>query len=117
VIPTCKQETDVSETWIRIVIYKAENPTDTSVIDYMRKSVQDVVRRLEKSPGFQLGYWGNNTAEGRMAAVTYWSSKDSIEKASASLAELHQERASRGITVERAHNVQLFTGAPVDSMT
>lgn len=106
----------MSETWIRIVIYKADDPSDPATVEYMRKSVQDVVRRFEKCPGFQLGYWGNNSAEGRMAAVTYWSSKDSIEKASAALAELHQERAERGIRVERAHNVQLFAGARVDSL-
>jgi heme-degrading monooxygenase HmoA len=107
----------VSETWIRIVIYKADDPSDPANVEYMRKSVQDVVRLLEKAPGFQLGYWGNNSVEGRMAAVTYWSSKDAIEKASASLAQLHQERAERGIRVERAHNVQLFAGARVDSLT
>jgi hypothetical protein len=105
----------VSETWIRIVIYKTENDTDPETVDYMRKSVQEVVRRLEKEPGFQLGYWGNNAAEGRMAAVTYWSSKDSIERATASLAELHKERAARGIVIDRAHNVRLFAGTPVES--
>jgi heme-degrading monooxygenase HmoA len=108
---------NVSETWIRIVIYKTDNAGDAAAIDYIKKSVQEVVRRLEKAPGFQLGYWGNNAPEGRMAAVTYWSSKDAIEKASASLSELHKERSARGISIERAHNVQLFAGAPVESLT
>lgn len=105
----------MSETWIRIVIYKTDNP-DEAALDYMRKSVQEVVRRFEKEPGFQLGYWGNNPAEGRMAAVTYWSSKEAIERASASLAELHKERAERGLVIERAHNVQLFGGAALESL-
>ncbi len=106
----------MSETWIRIVIYKTEEKDDPAVLDYMRKSVQEVVRKLEKEPGFQLGYWGNNVPEGRMAAVTYWSSKDAIERATAALAELHKERAARGITIDRAHNVRLFAGTPVESM-
>ncbi|MGQ0845645.1 MAG: hypothetical protein ACT4QF_16095 [Sporichthyaceae bacterium] len=104
----------MSETWIRIVIYKTEGPADSAAVDYMRKSVQDVVRKLEREPGFQLGYWGNNAEEGRMAAVTYWSSKDAIERATASLIELHRERASKGIVVDRAHNVRLFAGTPAD---
>jgi heme-degrading monooxygenase HmoA len=105
----------VSETWIRIVVYTADDPSDAATVDYMRKSVQDVVRRLEQAPGFQLGYWGNNSTDGRMAAVTYWSSKEAIERASSSLAELHRERANRGIRVERAHNMQLFAGTPLNS--
>jgi hypothetical protein len=105
----------VSETWMRIVVYAADDPSDAAAVDYMRKSVQDVVRRLEQAPGFQLGYWGNNSAEGRMAAVTYWSSKETVERATAALAELHHERAQRGMRVERAHNVQLFTGTPLNS--
>ncbi|HEX3830052.1 MAG TPA: hypothetical protein VHV82_22535 [Sporichthyaceae bacterium] len=105
----------MSETWMRIVVFATDDPSDAATVDYMRKSVQDVVRRLEQAPGFQLGYWGNNTAEGRMAAVTYWSSKEAIERASASLAELHRERAQRGIRVEREHNVQLFAGTPLNS--
>lgn len=105
----------MSETWIRIVIYKTDGETDPSATEYMRKSVQEVVRKLEKEPGFQLGYWGNNVPEGRMAAVTYWSSKDAIERATAALSELHKERAARGIVIDRAHNVQLFAGTPVES--
>lgn len=106
----------MSETWIRIVIYKTET-ADESAVDYMRKSVQEVVRKLEKEPGFQLGYWGNNATDSTMAAVTYWSSKDAIERATASLSELHKERASRGIVIERAHNVRLFAGTPVESLS
>lgn len=107
----------MSETWIRIVIYKTEDPADAGSVEYMRASVQDVVRLLEREPGFQLGYWGNNAEEGRMAAVTYWSSKDAIERASAALNELHRERAARGIVIDRAHNVRLFAGTPVESLS
>ena len=107
----------MSETWIRIVIYRCEGPADAGSVDYMRKSVQDVVRILEREPGFQLGYWGNNAEQGRMAAVTYWSSKEAIERASAALTELHQERAARGIVIDRAHNVRLFAGTPVESLS
>lgn len=101
-----------AETWIRIVIYKADRPDDEKVVEYMKKSVQEVVRMLEKQPGYQLGYWGNNKSDGTMAAVTYWSSKSAIERAAESLAGLHAEREGYGIKVDEVHNVRLFSPIP-----
>lgn len=106
----------MSETWIRIVIYRTDEHTEQAV-EYLRRGVQDVVRMLEKQPGFQLGYWGNNPKEGRMAAITYWSSKEAIQRATAALSELHKERADHGLLVDRAHNVRLFAGNPVEAVT
>jgi len=105
-----------SETWIRIVIYRIEGRPDVAAIEYMKSSVQEVVRRLETQPGFQLGYWGSSPETGTMAAVTYWSSRDAITRATASLTQLHAERAAQGLVVHKAHNVRLFAGASVGAL-
>jgi hypothetical protein len=106
----------MTETWIRIVIYRIEGRPDIAAIEYMRASVQEVVRRLESQPGFQLGYWGSSPETGTMAAVTYWSSRGAITSAETSLNQLHAERAAQGLVVHKAHNVRLFAGASVGAL-
>jgi hypothetical protein len=106
----------MTETWIRIVIYRIEGRPDVGAIEYMKSSVLEVIRRLESQPGFQLGYWGSSPETGTMAAVTYWSSRDAIKRAEASLSRLHAERAEQGLVVHKAHNVRLFAGASVGAL-
>jgi len=97
-----------AETWLRVVIYRAEDPNDQAAVNYLKDSTTATLAMLEKRPGFRLGYWGLDPDEGTMAAVTYWTSLDSIHNAHAELDKLHTERAQHGITIESTQNVQLF---------
>src|SRR5437016_3767701 len=105
-----------AETWLRVVIYRADDPNDPAAVTYLKRSTTATLAMLERRPGFRLGYWGLDPDEGTMAAVTYWSSRDAITRASASLNELHAERAAQGLVVHKAHNVQLFAGAPAAAL-
>jgi hypothetical protein len=98
-----------AETWLRVVIYRANDPTDDAAVKYMQESTAATLAMLENQPGFRLGYWGLDPEEGTMAAVTYWNSESAIASALGELGKLHQERASHGITIESTQNVQLFT--------
>ncbi|MGQ0845646.1 MAG: hypothetical protein ACT4QF_16100 [Sporichthyaceae bacterium] len=98
-----------AETWLRVVIYRANDPNDDDAVKYMQESTAATLTMLETQPGFRLGYWGLDPEEGTMAAVTYWNSEDAITSALGYLAKLHEERASHGITIESTQNVQLFT--------
>lgn len=98
-----------TETWLRVVIYRADDPNDEAAVRYMKDSTSATLAMMESQPGFRLGYWGLDPDEGTMAAVTYWSSYDAIENAAGQLGKLHQERAEHGITLESIQNVQLFT--------
>jgi hypothetical protein len=97
-----------TETWLRVVIYRADDPNDQAAVNYLKASTTATLAMLEKRPGFRLGYWGLDPDEGTMAAVTYWSSLESIHDAHAELDKLHSERAEHGITIESTQNVQLF---------
>jgi|SRR5581483_1857966 len=98
-----------SETWLRVVIYRAEDANDPSALEYMKNSTAQTLALLEGQPGFRLGYWGLDPDEGTMAAVTYWNSEAAIEQAGVQLAKLQAERREHGIVVESVQNVQLFT--------
>jgi len=97
------------ETWLRVVIYRAQDIDDPAALDYMKESTTQTLAMLEGQPGFRLGYWGIDPDAGTMAAVTYWSSEDAIQRATAQLIRLHEQRAAHGISVESVHNVQLFS--------
>ncbi|HEX3830053.1 MAG TPA: hypothetical protein VHV82_22540 [Sporichthyaceae bacterium] len=97
------------ETWLRVVIYRARDIGDRAALDYMKESTTQTLAMLEGQPGFRLGYWGVDPDEGTMAAVTYWSSEDAIQRATAQLIRLHEQRAAHGISVESIQNVQLFS--------
>ncbi len=98
-----------AETWLRVVIYRANDPNDDTAVTYMKDSTAATLTMLESQPGFRLGYWGLDPEEGTMAAVTYWNSEMAITNALSSLAKLQAERAEHGISVESTQNVQLFT--------
>lgn len=98
-----------AETWLRVVIYRANDPNDDSAVNYMKDSTTATLSMLENQPGFRLGYWGLDPEEGTMAAVTYWNSEQSIKDAMGALGKLQAERAEHGITLESTQNVQLFT--------
>ncbi|HZE66030.1 MAG TPA: hypothetical protein VE081_05325 [Sporichthyaceae bacterium] len=97
-----------AETWLRVVIYRANDPNDQAAVTYLKRSTTATLTMLERRPGFRLGYWGLDPDEGTMAAVTYWSSLESIHDAHSELDKLHAERADHGITIESTQNVQLF---------
>lgn len=98
-----------NEMWLRVVLYRAQDPQDPSAIAYMKSSAQEVVTILEGEPGFQAGYWGYNTADGTMAAVTYWDDRDAVQAAVESrLNTLRTEREANGINVIHEAVVQLF---------
>jgi len=98
-----------AETWLRVVIYRANDPNDEAAVSYMKDSTSRTLETMHHMPGFRLGYWGLDPDEGTMAAVTYWSSEQAIKDASGALGKLHEERAEHGITIESVQNVQLFT--------
>lgn len=98
-----------AETWLRVVIYRANDPNDDEAVTYMQESTAATLTMLENQPGFRLGYWGLDPEEGTMAAVTYWNSEAAITAALGDLNKLHEERAAHGITIESTQNVQLFT--------
>lgn len=98
-----------TETWLRVVIYRATDPDDRAALGYLQESTTRTLAMLENQPGFRLGYWGLDPDEGTMAAVTYWNSQEAIEAAGEQLHKLREERAAHGITVESIQNVQLFT--------
>lgn len=98
-----------AETWLRVVIYRANDPNDDEAVKYMQESTAATLTMLENQPGFRLGYWGLDPEEGTMAAVTYWTSEDAITAALGDLNKLHEERAAHGIAIESTQNVQLFT--------
>lgn len=98
-----------TETWLRVVIYRAQDPADENAIAYMKDSTARVLDMLESKPGFRLGYWGLDPDEGTMAAVTYWNSLAAIESATGDLTQLHEDRAKHGVEIVSTRNVELFT--------
>lgn len=99
--------TPEAATWLRVVTYRLD-AADQRAQNYMKHTIQRCLHVLEKQPGFQLGYWGRDEAEGTMAAVTYWNSKQAIEDAEPTLKKLQAEAASHGVIPVDVRNVRLF---------
>jgi hypothetical protein len=97
------------ETWLRVVLYRPDDPEDLESIERIKSSTQSTLRTFEKLDGFQVGYWGHNPRTGTFAAVTYWRSQEAIDAASEVLEGLHAERKASGVSVVSVENIQLFT--------
>jgi hypothetical protein len=97
--------------WVRIDIYKPRGALDQQTHDKMKKTITALVNGLEKAgqPGFQIGYWGRNSRDGTMAAVTYWSDRASIEGAAGRLRRLYAEAHALGMTQVDSRNVHLYS--------
>lgn len=98
----------MAETWLRVVIYRMSDGDDQQRADYVKSITQNALRVLEKQPGFQLGYWGQNAAAGTMGAITYWDSLAAIEAAEPVLAGLQDERKQAGLALLSVRNIHLF---------
>lgn len=99
----------MKETWIRIVIYNSNDQDHESNAAYMTYTAQNVIRVLRGCAGYKNGYWADNPGTGKMAAITFWDSRDAIEAANPALARFHDERERLGVTVESATNFKLLS--------
>jgi hypothetical protein len=100
----------MSETWLRIDVFKPGSPNDQRSLDLMRKSIEECLNGMEREhqPGYKLGYWGRNTEEGSVSAVTYWDSHASIDGAAGVIATLQAQAHSQGMHEVDAKNVRLM---------
>ena len=100
-----------SEIWIRIVTYGRDRSQPESTTDhmaYMAYTAKNVVRVLQGCPGYRNGYWAEDPDAGRMAAITFWDSREAIEAADPKLDRFHHERERLGVTVESVENFRLL---------
>jgi heme-degrading monooxygenase HmoA len=97
-----------SEIWIRIVTYGRDLSHPESSADYMAYTAKNVVRVLQGCQGYRNGYWAEDPDTGRMAAITYWESREAIEAADPKLDRFHHERERLGVTVESVENFRLL---------
>jgi hypothetical protein len=96
------------ETWIRIVTYDSDLEHPESRAAYLAYTAKNVVRVLQGCAGFRNGYWAEDTETGRMAAITIWESRETIEAADPKLDRLHEERLSLGVRVVSVDNFKLL---------
>jgi len=100
----------LKETWIRIVIYSNGDAEDhESSAAYMTYTAQNVIRVLRSCAGYKNGYWADDPETGKMAAITFWDSRQAIEDANPALARFHDERERLGIKVESATNFKILS--------
>lgn len=103
-----------AETWLRVVTYRAEDPQDQGIADYIRSTVSGVVGMLKGMTGFQAGYWGEDPTTGVVSAITYWDSLAAIEAAVPTLERLQSERARYGVIVQTVTNIRLLDPAAAE---
>ena len=96
------------ETWIRIVTYDSDLEHPESRAAYLAYTAKNVVRLLQGCAGFRHGYWAEDAETGRMAAITIWESRETIEAADPKLDRLHEERESLGVRVVSVNNFKLL---------
>ena len=100
-----------SEIWIRIVTYGRDLSHPESATDhtaYVAYTAKNVVRVLQGCPGYRNGYWAEDPDTGRMAAITFWESREAIEAADPKLDRFHHERERLGVTVDSVANFRLL---------
>lgn len=96
------------ETWIRIVTYDSDLEHPESRSAYLAYTAKNVVRVLQGCAGFRHGYWAEDAETGRMAAITIWESRETIEAADPKLDRLHEERLNLGVRVVSVNNFKLL---------
>jgi hypothetical protein len=96
------------ETWIRIVTYDSDLEHPESRAAYLSYTAKNVVRLLQGCAGFRHGYWAEDAETGRMAAITIWESRETIEAADPKLDRLHEERENLGVRVVSVNNFKLL---------
>jgi heme-degrading monooxygenase HmoA len=94
--------------WIRIVTYGRDLSDPECSADYAAYTAKNVVRALQGCPGYRHGYWAEDPDTGRMAAITFWESREAIEAADPKLDRFHHERERLGVTVESVENFELL---------
>ncbi len=99
----------MAETWLRVATYTPAGSGSEDFLNYMESSVQSVVTRLEKQPGFRGGHWGHDPASGGVAAVTHWSSRTAIENAARVFDAVAADRSAHGVRASSTANLRLFT--------
>jgi hypothetical protein len=95
-------------TWLRVVTYRAEDPNEQGIADYIRASARGVVGMLQGMTGFRAGYWGEDTTTGTVSAITFWDNRAAIEAAEPTLQRLQAERARYGVIVQTVTNIRLL---------
>lgn len=100
----------MSETWLRIDVFKPGSPDDQRSLDLMKKTIEECLNTMEREhqTGYKLGYWGRNSEEGSVSAVTYWESHASIDAAADVIAMLQAQAHAQGMHEVDAKNVRLM---------
>jgi hypothetical protein len=93
---------------VRVVTYRAEDPNQQGIADYIRATARGVLAMLEGIEGFQVGYWGEDPVTRTVTAISYWDSLAAIEAALPTLERLQTERARYGVIVQTATNIRLL---------
>jgi heme-degrading monooxygenase HmoA len=93
---------------LRVVTYRAEDPNEQGIADYIRASARGVVGMLQGMTGFRAGYWGEDTTTGTVSAITFWDNRAAIEAAEPTLQRLQAERARYGVIVQTVTNIRLL---------
>jgi heme-degrading monooxygenase HmoA len=74
----------------------------------MRSSIEHFSRVLQKQPGFQGAQWGVDLDDGKVSAVSRWTSLHSILGANGELGRLQADAQAHGIRRVHVQNIRLF---------
>jgi heme-degrading monooxygenase HmoA len=102
----------VRETWIRIAIYDSVVEHAETHAAYLAYTTQHVVRLLARCPGYKNGYWADDPDGRRMAALTFWESREAIEAAAPALDRFHRDREALGVRLDSEVNFKLLPVNP-----
>lgn len=100
-----------AEAWLRVVLYEmrdADFDHYQTSLAYMRSRIEYFTRVLEKQSGFQGAQWGVDLDDGKVAAVSRWSSLHSILGANGELGRLQADAQAHGIRRVHVQNIRLF---------
>jgi heme-degrading monooxygenase HmoA len=100
-----------AEAWLRVVLYEmrdADFDHYQTSLTYMRTRIEYFSRVLEKQPGFQGAQWGVDLDDGKVSAVSRWSSLHSILGANGELGRLQSDAQAHGIRRVHVQNIRLF---------
>ncbi len=100
-----------AEMWLRVVLYKTPGVDAEgyqAALDYVRSRVGHFAGALERQPGFQVAQWGIDLDDGKVAAVSRWSSLHAILGASGELGRLQADAEDHGIRRMHVQNIRIF---------
>jgi heme-degrading monooxygenase HmoA len=103
--------------WLRVVLYDMRDVAFDhfeTPLRYVRANIGYFAGVLEKQPGFVTAHWGVDLDEGKIAAVTRWSSLEAITAAAADLGRLAADAEAHGIHRMHVSNIELFPVAEAE---